>query len=314
MDLRQLEILCAVAETGSFTGAGEKLHVSQSAISRQVLLLERDLKEPLFLRRGHHVVITPAGEALVALGRRVFGDISETVRDITDRQQLRGRVRVAGGMTVCLYVFPPLLREFRSAHPQVEIRVVTGAMPLLLRQLRAGTVDVAFLTLPVDDSNLDSIAVMREELMLVMPSDHPLAGQARVLPRDLVRQPFVLFEPGSNTRHVIDGFFAQARIEPRIVLETENVEIIKALVRIGMGLTVIPYQAIDREVRSGQLACARVKGVRLERETGWVFAKTPRRPRILEELFRAFEEVRPRLNLEPDGRREETPKKVKGHG
>jgi DNA-binding transcriptional LysR family regulator len=300
MDLRQLEIVCAVAETGSFTGAGEKLHVSQSAISRQVLLLEQDLNETLFLRRGRRVVITPAGESLVALGRRVFGDISETVRAITDRQQLRGRLRIAGGMSVCLYVFPLLLREFRRLHPAVEIKVVTGAMHLLLKQLKDGTVDVAFLTLPIDDADLESLPAMREELMLVMPPDHPLARQDRVLNRDLVRQPFVLFEPGSNTRRVIDGFFAQAKIDPRIVLETENVEIIKALVGIHMGLTVIPYQAIAREVRSGELACARMRGVRLERQTGWVFPKAPRRSRILEELFAAFEHVKPRLHLAPE--------------
>jgi DNA-binding transcriptional LysR family regulator len=300
MDLRQLEILCAVAETGSFTGAGEKLHVSQSAISRQILLLEQDLNEPLFLRRGRRVQITPAGESLVALGRRVFGDISDTVRDITDRHQLRGRIRVAGGMTVCLYVFPLLLREFRRAHPDVEIRVVTGAMPLLLRQLRAGTVDVAFLTLPIDDPELEYSAAMHEELLLVMPPGHPLSKKTRVSPRDLIRQPFVLFEPGSNTRRAIDGFLAQSKVNPRIVLETENVEIIKALVKIGMGLTVIPYQAVAREVKAGQLACARFRGVRLERETGWVYPKTARRPRMLEELFRTFQQVLPKLNLESE--------------
>jgi len=300
MDLRQLEILCAVAETGSFTGAGEKLNVSQSAVSRQIQLLEQTLNEPLFLRKGRRVVITPAGEALVSLGRRVFGDITETVQQITDRQQLRGRVRLAGGMSVCLYVFPLLLREFRRAHPKVEIRVVTGAMPPLLRELQSGSVDVAFLTLPIDEPDLESVTVMKEELLLVMPPDHPLATRAKVDTRDIIRQPFVLFEPGSNTRRLIDGFFAQAKVEPRIVLETENVEIIKALVRIGMGLTVIPYQAVSREVRSGQLACARFRGVHLERETGWVYPKAPRRSRMLEELMLAFEQVRPKLKLEPE--------------
>jgi DNA-binding transcriptional LysR family regulator len=298
MDLRQLEMLVAVAETGSFTAAGEKLNVSQSAISRQVLLLEQHLNEPLFLRRGRRVVITPAGETLVALGRRVFGDISETVRGITDRQKLRGRVRIAGGMTVCLYVFPPLLQEFRRVHPQVEIKIVTGAMPLLLRQLRTGAVDVAFLTLPIDDPDLEFLPVMREELLLVLPPDHRLAGKPRVTSRDLVRQPFVLFEAGSNTRRAIDRYFADAKINPQIVLETENVEIIKALVGIGMGLTVIPFQSVEREVREGQLACKKISGVRLERETGWVFPKTSRRQRILEELFLLMGQVRSKLKLE----------------
>ena len=107
MDLRQLEILQAIAETGSFTACGRKLHVSQSAISRQVMLLEEELGEPLFLRVGRKVRMTPAAEGLVQLGKRVFQDVRETVGVITDRtRELRGTLRLSGGMTVCLYVFP----------------------------------------------------------------------------------------------------------------------------------------------------------------------------------------------------------------
>src|SRR5678815_1649013 len=104
MDLRQLEILQAIAETGSFTACGRKLHVSQSAISRQIALLEAELGEPLFLRVGRQVRMTPAAESLVQLGKRVFQDVRETVGAITDRTRtLRGTLRIAGGMTVCLY-------------------------------------------------------------------------------------------------------------------------------------------------------------------------------------------------------------------
>src|SRR5918998_4234964 len=94
MDLRQLEVVQAVAETGSFTGAGRKLNVSQSAISRQILLLEEELNESLFLRVGRRIRITPAGDALLQLSHRVFGDIKETVTVIGDSQQiLNGTIR-----------------------------------------------------------------------------------------------------------------------------------------------------------------------------------------------------------------------------
>ena len=100
MDLRQLEIIRAIAETGSFTAAGHKLHVSQSAISRQILLLEDELKEPVFLRVGRRIRITPAGEALLQLSHRVFQDLKDTTAGITDSQEsLRGTVRLLGGMT-----------------------------------------------------------------------------------------------------------------------------------------------------------------------------------------------------------------------
>ena len=120
MDLRQLEILRAVADTGSFTAAGHRLHLSQSAVSRQILLLEDELQEQLFLRAAGKIRITPAGTTLLALSRRVFEDIEEARASILEsRQTLAGTLRMVGGMTVCLYVFPPLLKEFRRAHPGV---------------------------------------------------------------------------------------------------------------------------------------------------------------------------------------------------
>ena len=109
MDLRQLEILQAIAETGSFTACGRKLHVSQSAISRQIALLEEELGEPLFLRVGRRVRMTAAAEALVQLGQRVSQDVRETLAGVTDRtRDLRGTLRLSGGMTVS--ATPPIAR------------------------------------------------------------------------------------------------------------------------------------------------------------------------------------------------------------
>ena len=143
MDLRQLEIVQAVAETGSFTGAGRKLRVSQSAISRQILLLEDELNESIFLRVGRKVRITPAGESLVQLSHRVFGDIKETVTVIGDSQQvLNGTLRLAGGMTVCMYVFPALLQEYRRHHSRVEVKLITGTSQRLLQEIRSGAADL----------------------------------------------------------------------------------------------------------------------------------------------------------------------------
>jgi DNA-binding transcriptional LysR family regulator len=116
---------------------------------------------------------------------------------------------------------------------------------------------------------------------------------------DLAEQPFILFEPGSATRRVIDRFFAGENIQPTIVMDTENVEIIKAMVKTGMGIGIVPYQAVAREVRAGQFFCARVEGYELVRETGWVYARANRVPRVIQELLRAFDEVRGRLRLAP---------------
>lgn len=298
MDLRQLDILRAVAETGSFTSAGQQLHLSQSAVSRQILLLEEELHEQLFLRMGRKIRITPAGTTLLGLSHRMFEDLERTRASILESQNaVSGTLRLVGGMTVCLYVFPALLKAFRREHPGVEVKLTPGATPRLIRQLRSGTADLGLLTLPVDDPNLVSLPVMREELLLVTAPTHPLARKKVVTPQDLVRQPFVLFEAGSGSRKAIEEFFVKEQIAPKVVTETENVEIIKALVEIGMGITIIPYQAVAREVRAGHLFCARIAGQQLVRETGWVHLRVNRVPRAVQEMMRTLEHVRPKLKL-----------------
>ena len=300
MDLRQLEIVKTVAETGSFTAAARQLHVSQSAISRQILLLEEELKEPLFLRLGRKVKLTAAGEALLDLSRRVLADVRDTTTAIVETHKtLRGTVHLAGGMTVCLHVFPSLLKEYRRRHPDVDIKLTTGGTPYLVERLRAGLVDVALLTLPVDGADLIQKPVMREELLLVTHPAHPVARQRRINISELEDQPLVLFERGSSTRRVIDDMLIRAQVRPRIVMETENVEILKALVAIGMGMTIIPYQAVAREVRAGQLKCARLDGVSIVRETGWVYIRGARVPRLVQQMFEALERTLPRLKLAP---------------
>jgi DNA-binding transcriptional LysR family regulator len=296
MDLRQLEIIRAIADTGSFTAAGEKLHVSQSAISRQILLLEEELGEPVFHRIGRRIRITPAGESLLQLSNRVFQDLAETVSAISDKQEsLRGTMRLVGGMTVCLYVFPALLAEVRRAHPNLDLKITVGSAERSIAMLRSGAGDLGLITLPVEASDLVSVPVLREELLLITYPAHPLAKKRQITPADLTRQPFILFETGSITRRIVDEFFMRERIEAEIVMETENVEIIKAMVRHGLGISIIPWQAAAADVRTKQLFCTRITGHALHRETGWLYPKMSRLPRTVTEVIRVFEQVRPSL-------------------
>jgi DNA-binding transcriptional LysR family regulator len=298
VDLRQLEVIRAIAETGSFTAAGEKLHVSQSAISRQILLLEEELGEPVFHRVGRRVRITPAGDALLQLSHRVFQDLQDTIAGISDRQEsLKGTLRLVGGMTVCLYVFPALLAEIRRQHPQLDLKISAGSGEKCVAQLRAGTADLALLTLPIDSPDLVSVPVLEEELLLVGDAKHPLARKKKITPADLAGQPFVLFESGSNSRRVVDEFFVTEHIDPRIVMETENVEILKAMVRTGVGITIAPYLAVAADVAHRRLFCSRIAGRSLIRATGWVYPKMSRLPRTVAEVLTAFDRVRPKLRL-----------------
>ena len=296
MDLRQLEVIRAIADTGSFTAAGEKLHVSQSAISRQILLLEEELGEPVFHRIGRRIRITPAGESLLQLSHRVFQDLHDTVSAIGDtRESLKGTMRLVGGMTVCLYAFPTLLADVRRIHPALDVKITVGSADRSIAMLRSGAGDLGLLTLPVEATDLVSVPVLEEELLLVAYPSHPLARRKRITTRDLHGQPFILFETGSITRRLVDELFAREGVQTQVVMETENVEIIKAMVRHGLGISIVPWQAASADVQMGHLFCSRIEGHPMFRQTGWLYPKMSRLPRSVTEVLRIFETVRPRL-------------------
>ena len=122
-----------------------------------------------------------------------------------------------------------------------------------------------------------------------------------VTAQDLAEEPFVLFEPGSATRHVINRFFASQNIEPIVVMDTENVEIIKAMVASGLGIALIPYSAVAKDVRAGRFAFTRVRGRRLYRETGWVYLKSDYVPRTITEVLRIFDLMKAHFGIRPPG-------------
>jgi DNA-binding transcriptional LysR family regulator len=300
MDFRQLEMFGAVAEEGTFTRAAERLHVSQSAISRQVKLLEEELGGSLLHRGPKRVALTQPGELLLKMVHRIQRDMLEVVAQISDTHTLhRGNLSVAGGMTVCLYIFPRLLKKFRALYPQVDLRVASGASESIQRQLRSAELDLALLTLPILARDLEVRPVLKEEMVVVTAPGHPLSRERTVEPRSLGRYPLILYEAGSNTRKVLDQFFFEEEVPVEVAMETENVEIIKAMVGNGLGVSIIPYAAVAKDVRTKRLAHARIRGRKLYRETGWVYLRSDYVPRTITEMIRVFDQMKDQFGGKP---------------
>jgi DNA-binding transcriptional LysR family regulator len=290
MDVRQLDMFRAVAEEGGFTRAAQRLNVSQSAVSRQVKLLEDELGGLLLHRTGKGVVLTGPGELLLKAANRIHRDLQDVVWQISETQTLqRGALSLGGGMTVCMYILPRLLKKFRSLYKDVELRVTSGTSEAVLRLIRNHQVDLGLLTLPIVATDLEVLPVLKEEMVVVTAPRHPLSRERTVEARTLARYPLIVFEQGSNTRKVLDQFFLEQEIPVNVAMETENVEIIKAMVASGLGITVIPYTAIAHEMRSGRFGWARLRGRRIFRETGWVYLKSDYVPRAVPEMLRVFD-------------------------
>ncbi len=292
MDLRQLEMLIAVAENRSFTRAGQKLHVAQSAVSRKIGMLEEELGERFFSRVNKKVFVTPAGETLLRYARKVFQDLRDASIEISETTRLqRGQLRIGAGMITCMYLLPPVLEKFKALYPKIHVEVITGLTDTLLPQLRDNSIELGVFTLPIQSPDLEVIPIRTEEMVVVTSTKHPVLSKKKwIRAAEIEQYPLITFPKGARTRIVLDQYFAEIGIAPHISMEAENVATIKPLVKIDLGISIVPFEAIAEETERRELHCLRIRDHKLTRQIGLVYCKADHLPKLLAELIRLFRE------------------------
>ncbi|MDI5966131.1 LysR family transcriptional regulator [Streptantibioticus silvisoli] len=242
MELRHLEYFVAVAEERHFTRAAERLMVSQSGLSASVRSLERELGARLFVRSTRSVELTGAGRALLTEANRTLSCVRAAREAVAAVQGLlRGSLAVGTEQCLVGVHVPALLARFRSAHPQVEIRLRQAGSAGLAEDVQAGRLDLAFVSLagPVPDG-VRLLPLECEPMVLLCHPDHPLAGEERVAWAKLAGEPFVDFHGDWGARGVTDRAFAAAGVERRVDLEVNDVHTLLDLVGHGLGVAVVP--------------------------------------------------------------------------
>lgn len=283
----------AVADNASFTRASQQLYVAQSAISRKIKLLEEELGEPIFKRVNRKIYVTPAGQTLLRYARRIFLDMRNAKLEISEIAHLeRGQLRVGAGMLACTYILPPVLEKFKALHPRIDLEVITAPTDALLSKLHDNLIELGVLTLPIKHTDLQVVPLIREEMVVVTSPKHPVLSQkSKIDAEELQDYPLILFPKGARTRNVLEEFFHAAGIAPRIVMEAENVALIKPLVKIDLGISIIPLRSVSEELQRGELHCLKIKDHRLVRRVGLVYHKAEYTPKMLSELIRLFKEA-----------------------
>lgn len=283
----------AVAENASFTRASQQLYVAQSAISRKIKMLEEELGEPIFKRVNKKIYVTPAGETLLRYARRIFLDMRNAKLEISEIAHLeRGQLRLGAGMLACTYVIPPVLEKFKALHPRIDLEVITAPTDTLLSKLNDNLIELGVFTLPIKHADLQVVPLITEEMVVVTSPKHPVLSQKHKMnAEELQDYPLILFPKGARTRNVLEEFFHDVGITPRIVMEAENVALIKPLVKIDLGISIIPLRSVSEELQRGELHCLKIKNHRLIRQVGLVYHKSEYIPKMLSELIRLFKET-----------------------
>jgi DNA-binding transcriptional LysR family regulator len=236
MELRQLEYFVAVAEECHFTRAAKRMH-AQSGLSSSIRSLERELGASLFVRSTRQVELTPAGRALLVEARRALS-ATDAARDAVAAVQGLVRGSVSIGSLQCLHVvhLPAVLARFHAAHPGVEIRLRHGGSNELADEVRAGRLDIAFVSLPVRAEDVTVKVLADEPMVLACGLDHPLAGRNRVELGELDGEPFVDFSPDWGSRDTVDAALG----DRRIAFEVNDVHSLLELVSFGLGVALVP--------------------------------------------------------------------------
>jgi DNA-binding transcriptional LysR family regulator len=242
MEFRQLEYFVAVAEERHFTRAAKRLHVAQSGLSASIRSLERELRADLFVRSTRQVELTPAGRAFLVEARRALS-ATDAARDAVAAVQGLLRGSLAIGSLQCLHVvhLPAVLAGFLDAHPGLEVRLRQGGSEELVEQVRAGRLDIAFVSRPPRCP--DGVIVEPlggEPLVLACGPEHPLAARTEVRLTDLGDERFVDFHRDWGTRDLVDGVLTAAGVERRVSLEVTDVHSLLDLVTYGLGVALVP--------------------------------------------------------------------------
>jgi DNA-binding transcriptional LysR family regulator len=276
MDTRRLQTFVAVARERSFTRASLTLHLSQSAVSQQVLALERELGARLFERTRRRVDLTPAGAALFDRAERVLQEAETARRAVAAATgEVAGELDVTSSLTIAGYLLPGPLAALVADHPDVRVTMRVENSEQVARSLLAGEADLGFVEGEVAAEGLELETLLDDELVAIAPARHRLARRAELRLADLAAEPFVAREPGSGTRQVAEAALARAGFEPgrlRGVAERSGIDAIKAAVEAGLGLAIVSALTVRREVELGTLVARPVRGTPMRRRFAAAFA------------------------------------------
>ena len=261
LDIERLKTFWAVATEKSFSRAAEKLFRTQSAVSQAVRLLEREVGETLFLRLGRTTELTPAGRILLEHVEDAFCILEKgraRVRALKELQE--GELTIAASDTTTCYMLPKTLAAFRRRYPKVEVRILNRPSPVTAELVAAHDADVGIVTLPIEHPKLASEPIQVREDVAVCAARHPLARRTKASLAELLRYPLILLDRGSNTRSFIDRTIEAAGLTPNVAMEVGSIEVIKRLVELDFGVSIVPQVAVQQEVKQETLKAIRLFG------------------------------------------------------
>lgn len=285
LDSRQLRAFVSLARTGSFTRTARELHLSQSAISHSMKALEAEVRCRLLDRVSKSVILTQAGEQLLGHAERILMEMDAARERLKDLGKWgHGRLRIGASPTACQYILPNVLREFKESFPQCVIQIEPGDTPTALELLHNNRIDLALALEPRNLGRLQFRHLFTDELRFLVSPVHPWAMAGRVERSEIARQRFILYARTSYMADMIETYFRREDIGLSTFIELGNMEAIKELVKLGLGVGILAPWVAQRELAEGSLRALPLGPRKLQRCWG-ILLRNGQHLTLAEETF-----------------------------
>lgn len=276
MTLYQLQTLRMAARLKSFTRAAEALHLTQPAVSAQIVALEKEFKVKLFDRVGKTVTLTEAGQVMLSATEDILGRVEDVRRAFEDLEGLgRGKIAIGASVVVGIYLLPEILGRFKKKHPAIDLVLDIDYARHVVEEVLNQRVDIGIIGegVPVTDERIVVKTFAEDELVVITSKRHAWAKRPVVAPSELARQPFIIPERGSATQESGFRFLEALGIKLNVTMELGNIEGVKKAVEADLGISIVSRCAVLKEVEAKRLRMMRLEGMALKRHLNFIWRK-----------------------------------------
>jgi len=276
--LQQLESLVNVVEERSFSRAAKKMRLSQPSLTKHIQHLEDIIDARVMVRRQAAISLTPEGKIVYESARRIFRTIDETSEKIVRMHENEsGNIYITASTIPATYILPHLIQAFKVSYPEINCFVKTRDSEETIAMILDDEVEIGFIGRPVEHRKLYAEKLWRDTMILVVPPGHTWMGSKSVSLDEVLDEPFVIRERGSATRATLETYLREKKKRDisafNIIGEMGSSEAVKEAVIAGLGISIISYHAVKREIDNGTLVEMPVRNCRIERDFYVVYKK-----------------------------------------
>lgn len=273
MEWQQLKYFQTVANLQHISKAAKVLSITQPALSRAILRLEKELGVPLFERQKRTIILSQYGRLFLNHVNKMileFEEGKQEIQDLLDPEH--GTVSIGFLHTLGTHFVPDLIRFFREKHPNIKFQLHQNNSKLLIEQLEAGEIDLCFNTYRETKLDVKWVRLLNEELYLITPKNHPLAKSKGITLNQIADEPLICFKKNYVLRMITDQLCNDAGFVPKVVFEGEEVSTISGLVAAGLGVAIVPAL---KEFDNSKILQIRIKSPKCERiiQLAWIKGK-----------------------------------------